>query len=195
MLRRVLSSPKAIWTVVAATPRSLSTKAIPSAAGPWIQAERFCNFTDNQFVPVNRSADAANWVRNPATQSLIGRVPETTTEEFNAMVRKAQQAFREWSGVPVQQRQRVMLRLQHLIRENDAALAEVVTAENGKTLADAAGDVFRGLEVVETAGAAVAFHMQGSSLRGLSGGAVDCTSYRRPLGVVAGLCPFNFPAM
>jgi malonate-semialdehyde dehydrogenase (acetylating)/methylmalonate-semialdehyde dehydrogenase len=170
---------------------------MPSAAGPWINENNyFCNFTDNQFVTVNNTSsdNIANTVRNPATQDIIGHVPETTQEEFNVMVAKAGEAFQSWSQVPVQQRQRVMLKLQHLIREHNDQLAGIVTAENGKTTVDANGDVFRGLEIVETAGAAVAFHMQGNSLRQLAKD-VDCISYRRPLGVVAGLCPFNFPAM
>lgn len=169
---------------------------VPSAAGPWLDGEgRFQNFTDNAFQSVS-SDDAASstFVRNPATQDVIGVVSETTTEELTSMTEKAVIAQARWRTVPVQQRQRVMLRLQHLIRRDQDELAACVTAENGKTLADAAGDVFRGLEVVETAGSAVSVHMRGDALRGLAE-AVDAVSVRRPLGVVAGICPFNFPAM
>ena len=190
-----------LWKRLAVSNRvaSLSTTATLSSPvsiqGPWLDSnQRFCNFTDNEFVEAPADAATAYTVRNPATQEILGHVPETSNADFDAVVRKAKTAFDEWSTVPVQQRQRVMLKLQHLIRQRTDELAACITAENGKTLVDAAGDVFRGLEVVETAGAAVAFHMQGDSLRGLASG-VDCISYRRPLGVVAGLCPFNFPAM
>ena len=175
---------------------------MPTITGPWLDdQQRLCNFTDNTFQPVASSSsnnndddDTAYVVRNPATQEVLGTVPETSEAEFEDILRKAQDAYNEWSRVPVQQRQRIMMRYQHLIREHTDALVQTIVAENGKTAADAAGDVFRGLEVVETASAAVATHMQGQSLRGLSSD-VDCVSYRRPLGVVAGLCPFNFPAV
>lgn len=184
-----------------------TTPPPPSIEGPWLstmstcadgsEEKRFLNFFDNQFVPTASSTSddhVAYTVRNPATQDVLGVVPETSASDFDAAVARAKRAFTEWSQVPVPQRQRVMLRYQALLRERSDELAACLTAENGKTLADAAGDVFRGLEVVETAGAAVSFHMQGDSLRGLSS-TVDCISYRRPLGVVAGICPFNFPAM
>lgn len=133
-------------------------------------------------------------VRDPATQGIIGTVPETSETIVGEMMEKARVAYGEWKHVPVSQRQRVMFKFQHLIREHADALATTITAENGKTLGDAAGDVFRGLEVVETACGAVATHLQGQSLRGLAA-TVDTTSYRRPLGVTVGICPFNFPAM
>jgi malonate-semialdehyde dehydrogenase (acetylating)/methylmalonate-semialdehyde dehydrogenase len=161
----------------------------------------FTNFSDNQCVASSASTVAsdgtdttAGIVFNPATNHVLGHVPETTAEEFDSMVLKSQEAFESWSTVPVAQRQRVMASYQALIRERTDDLAALITAENGKTLADARGDVFRGLEVVETAAASVAFSMRGDSLRGLSS-TVDCVSYRRPLGVTAGICPFNFPAM
>jgi acyl-CoA reductase-like NAD-dependent aldehyde dehydrogenase len=76
---------------------------------------------------------------------LPGQVPETTQEEMRAAVDSASAAFKTWSQVPVQQRQRVMLKFQALINENMDALSENITIEQGKTLADAKGDVFRGL--------------------------------------------------
>jgi malonate-semialdehyde dehydrogenase (acetylating)/methylmalonate-semialdehyde dehydrogenase len=177
---------------------------MPSVAGPWLDeaSGAFTNFSDNQFVLSSSSngdgdsddAIPAAVVRNPATNQVLGHVRETTGDEFDDMVRKSKVAFQSWSAVPVSQRQRVMLSYQALIRDRTEDLAALISAENGKTLADARGDVFRGLEVVETAGAAVAFAMRGDSLRGLAS-TVDCVSYRRPLGVTAGICPFNFPAM
>jgi len=87
----------------------------------------------------------------------------------------------------------VMFRYQHLIRENWDLLAEMVTTEQGKTLADARGDVFRGLEVVEHS-CGVVHAMMGETVEGVSKN-MDTYSYRVPLGVVAGITPFNFPAM
>jgi len=185
-------------TVSGAASSSLFS-TLPSAAGPWLDSNGyFQNFTDNTFQSVTGAStgttEPAYTVRNPATQDVIGIVPETSETDLDDMIEKARVAYGEWKYVPVSQRQRVMLRLQHLIREHTDALAATITAENGKTLGDAAGDVFRGLEVVETACAATATHLQGQSLRGLAA-TVDTTSYRRPLGVTAGICPFNFPAM
>jgi len=95
--------------------------------------------------------------------------------------------------VPVQQRQRVFMKLTHLINENMDELAESITTEQGKTLGDAKGDVFRGLEVVEAC-AAMAHTMMGETVENVSNG-LDMYSYRQPLGVCAGIAPFNFPAM
>jgi malonate-semialdehyde dehydrogenase (acetylating) / methylmalonate-semialdehyde dehydrogenase len=95
--------------------------------------------------------------------------------------------------MPIQQRQRVYFKFQQLIRENTEELARSITVEQGKTLADARGDVFRGLEVVETAcNAAVV--LMGETSENLARG-LDTYSFRQPLGVTAGICPFNFPAM
>jgi malonate-semialdehyde dehydrogenase (acetylating)/methylmalonate-semialdehyde dehydrogenase len=105
----------------------------------------------------------------------------------------AKDAFEEWKLVPVQQRQRVMLKYQQAIRDRTEDLAYLISLENGKTLADARGDVFRGLEMVEAA-CQTAPLMLGDSLSGISSN-MDCVSYREPLGVCAGICPFNFPAM
>eukprot|EP00611_Tribonema_gayanum_P019914 TRINITY_DN3544_c0_g1_i1.p1 TRINITY_DN3544_c0_g1~~TRINITY_DN3544_c0_g1_i1.p1 ORF type:complete len:521 (-),score=109.46 TRINITY_DN3544_c0_g1_i1:335-1897(-) len=132
-------------------------------------------------------------VRDPATQELVCRVPESSDAEMAAAVRAAAEAFPAWRNTAVQARQRVMFKLQALIRDNMEELARSITQEQGKTLADARGDVFRGLEVVEAAAGAAPL-MMGETLEQLSGG-LDTYSFRQPLGVCAGICPFNFPAM
>lgn len=137
--------------------------------------------------------EAAHAVKNPATNEVVGMVPEMTNQEFDDAVSLAKDAFQEWKNVPLQQRQRIMLKLQQAIRENTDDLAYLISLENGKTLADAQGDVFRGLEVVESA-CWMAPNMMGDTLSGIAGN-VDCVNYREPLGVTAGVCPFNFPAM
>lgn len=88
-------------------------------------------------------------VINPATQAVVGRVPLTTHEEFDAAVAVAKEAFKTWKNTPITARQRIMLKLQELIRRDMEKLALSVTTEQGKTLADARGDVFRGLEVIK----------------------------------------------
>eukprot|EP00904_Undaria_pinnatifida_P005128 jgi/Undpi1/1745/HiC_scaffold_11.g05134.m1 len=112
---------------------------------------------------------------------------------MEAAVSSAQEAFLSWREVPVQHRARVMFKLQGIIRERTEELAAIITMEQGKTLADARGDVFRGLEVVEQA-CGVGVAMMGETLGGVAAG-MDSFSYREPLGVCAGICPFNFPAM
>lgn len=86
-----------------------------------------------------------------ATQELLGLVPETTLEELKEATKSAQAAAKEWRKTTVLHRQRVMMDLQYLIRKNQERIAENIVQEQGKTFADAKGDVFRGLQVVEQA--------------------------------------------
>ncbi|KAJ2660911.1 hypothetical protein IW148_003585 [Coemansia sp. RSA 1199] len=131
-------------------------------------------------------------VRNPATQEIVTRVPKTTQHELDEAARSASHAFREWRKTSVLSRQRKMLDLQHAIRANMDVLAESIVNEQGKVLGDARGDVMRGLQVVEDM-ANITHYMQGSKLEVSSD--MDTYTVREPLGVVAGICPFNFPAM
>jgi len=130
---------------------------------------------------------------NPATQKVLARVPMATAEEVNAAVASAQQAFATWRKTAIGARARVFLKYQQLIRENMKELAAILTAEQGKTLADAEGDVFRGLEVVEHA-ASIGNLQLGELANNVAGG-VDTYTLLQPLGVCAGITPFNFPAM
>ena len=90
-------------------------------------------------------------VVNPATQQVLARVPFATQAELDAAVASAKEAFKTWRKTPIGARARIFLKYQQLIRENMSELAAILTAEQGKTLPDAEGDVFRGLEVVEHA--------------------------------------------
>lgn len=110
---------------------------------------------------------------------------------MEAAAASAAEAFQTWRHTPVSVRQRVFLRLQDLIQKNEDRLVDAIVRENGKTVTDAKGDVFRGLEVVEYA-CGVSSHMMGETLEGVSRN-VDTYSYKQPLGVCAGVCPFNFP--
>mmetsp|Transcript_3812 Transcript_3812/g.9019 ORF Transcript_3812/g.9019 Transcript_3812/m.9019 type:complete len:179 (+) Transcript_3812:63-599(+) len=124
-------------------------------------------------------------VHDPATNKLVCHVPESTPVEMAAAVESAARAFKTWRDVPVQRKQRVMFELQGLIRASTDELAASITREQGKTLADARGDVFRGLEVVESAcGVANGDWLKGQSLMNLATG-LDCVSFREPLGVTA----------
>lgn len=130
---------------------------------------------------------------NPATQEVLGRVPFATAEEVNAAIAAAQNALASWRQTPIQARMRIMLKLQDLIRNNLKSIAQVLTAEQGKTLADAEGDIQRGLEVVEHA-CSIGTLQMGEYIEGVARG-VDTYTVQQPLGVCAGITPFNFPAM
>ena len=132
-------------------------------------------------------------VVNPATQEVLARVPFATPAEVNAAVASGKEAFKTWRKTAIGARARIFLKYQQLIRENMAELAAILTAEQGKTLPDAEGDVFRGLEVVEHA-ASIGNLQLGELANNVAGG-VDTYTLLQPLGVCAGITPFNFPAM
>lgn len=146
---------------------------------------------NGQFV----ESTTTQWrdVVNPATQEVLARVPFATTEEMNAAVASAKEAFKTWRKTPIGVRSRIFLKLQQLIRDNIKELAAILTAEQGKTLPDAEGDVFRGLEVVEHASGIG--NLQLGELANNVAGGVDTYTLLQPLGVCAGITPFNFPAM
>jgi malonate-semialdehyde dehydrogenase (acetylating)/methylmalonate-semialdehyde dehydrogenase len=132
-------------------------------------------------------------VVNPATGTVIARTPQCTPDELKAAADSSAAAFKTWSEVSVSNRVRVMLKYQQLIRDNTKVLANILTEEQGKTLIDAEGDIFRGLEVVEYS-CSMGTLLQGDALENVAGH-MDLYSYKQPLGVTAGICPFNFPAM
>ncbi|AOE86683.1 CoA-acylating methylmalonate-semialdehyde dehydrogenase [Pseudomonas sp. BN417] len=132
-------------------------------------------------------------VVNPATQEVLARVPFATQDEMDAAVAAAQAAFKTWRKTPIGARARIFLKYQQLIRENIKELAALLTAEQGKTLPDAEGDVFRGLEVVEHA-ANIGTLQMGELANNVANG-VDTYTLLQPIGVCAGITPFNFPAM
>lgn len=130
---------------------------------------------------------------NPATNELIAKVPITTQDEMEMAVDSCAEAFKSWSKTSPMARQQIMFKFQHLIKENMKELAANITHEQGKTLPDAEGDVLRGLQVVEHA-CSLTFLQSGTNLPGIAKD-MDCMSMRVPLGVTAGITPFNFPAM
>ncbi len=132
-------------------------------------------------------------VVNPATQEVLARVPFATADEINLAIACAADAFKTWKNTPIGARARIMLKLQELIRRDTKKLAACLTAEQGKTLPDAEGDIFRGLEVVEHA-CSIGTLSLGEIAENVAGG-IDTYFIRQPIGVCAGITPFNFPAM
>ncbi|GAA6034811.1 hypothetical protein JCM8097_009310 [Rhodosporidiobolus ruineniae] len=131
-------------------------------------------------------------VHDPSTQGVLTTVPETPVKLLDRAVSKAEEAFDEWKDSSVLKRQAVMLKFQALIRENHDEIARSIVLEQGKTFADAKGDVLRGLQVVETA-CAIPSLLMGDKLEVSKD--MDTYSRKLPLGLVAAICPFNFPAM
>jgi malonate-semialdehyde dehydrogenase (acetylating)/methylmalonate-semialdehyde dehydrogenase len=117
----------------------------------------------------------------------------STQDEMETAVNSCSEAFKSWSKTTPMARQQVMFKFQHLIKEHLKDIAKNITYEQGKTLPDAEGDVMRGLQVVEHA-CSLTFMQLGTNLPGIAKD-MDCMSMRVPLGVTAGICPFNFPAM
>lgn len=146
---------------------------------------------DGQWV----ESQTSEWhdIVNPATQQVLAKVPFATADEVNAAIEAAQRAFQTWKLTPIGARMRIMLKLQALIREHSKRIAVVLSAEQGKTIADAEGDIFRGLEVVEHA-CSIGTLQMGEFAENVAGG-VDTYTLRQPIGVCAGITPFNFPAM
>ncbi|WP_412705057.1 Methylmalonate-semialdehyde dehydrogenase [acylating] [Aeromonas rivipollensis] len=150
-------------------PLYIGGEAYPSASEAWIE------------------------VTNPADQSLLARVPRATPAEVELAVRRAHDAYLLWLEVPAPERARVMFNYQHLLKAHHDELATLLAQETGKNLADARGDVWRGIEVVEQA-CGVASQTMGETMGNVAR-RVDGHSWVQPLGVCVGITPFNFPAM
>ncbi|MGE6107750.1 CoA-acylating methylmalonate-semialdehyde dehydrogenase [Aeromonas sobria] len=150
-------------------PLYIGGEAYPSASESWIE------------------------VTNPADQSLLARAPRATAEEVDLAVRAAHDAYLLWREVPAPERARVMFNYQHLLKQHHDELATLLAQETGKNFADAKGDVWRGIEVVEQA-CGVASQTMGETMGNVAR-RVDGHSWVQPLGVCVGITPFNFPAM
>ena len=132
-------------------------------------------------------------IYDPAIGEVQAKVPFASRAEVRSAVESAKAAFPEWSRVNPQRRARVMFNFKTLVEMNMDELAHLLSSEHGKVLADSKGDVQRGLEVIEFA-CGVPHLMKGEYTEG-AGSGIDIYSMRQPLGVVAGITPFNFPAM
>jgi malonate-semialdehyde dehydrogenase (acetylating)/methylmalonate-semialdehyde dehydrogenase len=132
-------------------------------------------------------------VYDPATGEVVAETPLSSREDLDRAVKAAQAAFAGWSGTPVVERTQVLFRFKALLEEHFEELTALVTLENGKDSKDAAGEVRRGIEVVEFA-CGMPTLVMGETVRDVARG-IDNASYRYPLGVVAAITPFNFPCM
>ncbi len=149
------------------------------------------NYIDGQMVESSSSRTAD--VMNPATGEVQAQVRLSSKDELDAAVAKAAEAQKAWGATNPQRRARVMMKFGQLINQHMDELAELVSREHGKTLPDARGDVQRGLEVIEVCMGAP--HLLKGEHTNDGGPGIDLYSMRQPLGVVAGITPFNFPAM
>jgi malonate-semialdehyde dehydrogenase (acetylating) / methylmalonate-semialdehyde dehydrogenase len=142
-------------------------------------------------IPSTSGRSGPVW--NPATGEQTGAVDFATVEEVDAAVHAAKQAFTAWRQVSLARRAELFFRIRRLVDEHRADIARFLTLEHGKVTSDALGEVARGLEVVEYA-CGIPTLLKGDYSEQASTG-IDVYSIRQPLGVVAGITPFNFPAM
>ncbi len=142
-----------------------------------------------------RQSATTGWqnVFDPTSNAVIATVPFCLKAEVELAVDAAHDAFLLWRDVPVGDRARVMLNYQALLKQHHDEIAEILASETGKVLADAKGDVWRGIEVVEQA-ANIPTMMMGEHLENVAS-EIDCYSVSQPIGVCVGITPFNFPAM
>lgn len=132
-------------------------------------------------------------IKNPVNDQAVASVNLSTVQETNDAILNAHETFKTWKNVSTYQKVRYLIQYQKLIRDNMDDLAHMITQEEGKTLIDAKGDIIRGLEVVEYSTNMLS-NVQGETMQNIASD-MDCISYRVPLGVCAGIAPFNFPVM
>ncbi len=139
--------------------------------------------SSNEYIPVE----------DPSTGEIISKVINSSEEDFKKCIQSSNKAFYEWSEVTPLRRSRVLSKFKENIEKNLENIAKIVSSEHGKTLDDAKGSITRGLEVVEFACGIP--HLIKGEFSSNVGSNIDSYSLRQPLGVVAGITPFNFPAM
>ncbi len=132
-------------------------------------------------------------VTNPATGKVIGEITYSKADDIDIAVRRAHEAFLKWREVPVVDRVQVLYKYKELLERHSAELALILCSENGKTLDDSKAEVRRAIQMVEVA-CGMPSLMMGQSLENISRG-IDCHTIRQPIGVCAGITPFNFPVM
>ncbi len=162
---------------MAATKSSVATACKLLIDGKWVES----NATEFQDI------------YNPSTGEVISRTPLCKADEVDKAVKAAAKAFEEWKEVPIVERARYMFRFKNLLEAHYEDIARCVTKEHGKTLPEARASVQRGIEVVEFS-CGIPSLIMGESMENIARN-VDCETQRHPLGVCAGITPFNFPAM
>jgi malonate-semialdehyde dehydrogenase (acetylating)/methylmalonate-semialdehyde dehydrogenase len=153
--------------------------------------ETLQNYVGGKWVP-SKATEFVN-VHNPARGEVIAKTPLSTRADLDAAVQAAARAFPAWRDTPVVVRARAMFRFVNLLEQHFEDIARTVTTEHGKTLDESRGSVRRGIECVEVACGAPSL-MMGYGLEQIATN-VDSTVFRQPIGVVAAITPFNFPAM
>jgi methylmalonic acid semialdehyde dehydrogenase len=149
------------------------------------------NFLNNQFVDAAFASGSVDLV-SPVDGSVLNKVPLSTRRDLDIAVSNAKTAFVVWSNLTVKQRAAIMFKLHHLIDQHSDELAKLIMKENGKNMTEALADLAKGNETVEWA-CSLPQLLPGKILN-VSGG-ITCEEWRSPLGVVAAIVPFNFPAM
>ena len=158
---------------------------------PEVGIKRVSHWIGGQVVAGNSGRSGVVW--NPATGTQQATVDFASVEEVDHAVAVAKEAFKSWRQTPLSRRAEIMFKFRELIDANRKKIAELITLEHGKTLPDAMGEVARGLENVEFA-CGIPNLLKGGFSEQASRG-IDVYQIRQPLGVVAGITPFNFPAM
>jgi malonate-semialdehyde dehydrogenase (acetylating)/methylmalonate-semialdehyde dehydrogenase len=161
------------------------------SSGTTTQALEIQNYVQGGW----RRSNAKDYVDvlNPATAELLARTPLSTSADVDGAVQAAAAAFPAWRRTPPGERIQYLFKLKNLLEEHIGEIAKLITVENGKTLGEAKAEIRRGIENVEVA-CGIPMMMQGYNLEDVTPG-VDETLIRQPLGVVAAITPFNFPAM
>jgi malonate-semialdehyde dehydrogenase (acetylating) / methylmalonate-semialdehyde dehydrogenase len=177
----ILSSSKERPMSATATPPTAATPAI-TELNHWING-----------IPTPGTSTRFADVYHPATGRIQSRVPLATAAEVDAAVAAATAAFPDWSAQPPLRRARVLFRFREIFERRLDEVAALINREHGKVFSDARGEATRGLEVIEFATGIP--HLLKGELTEQVGAGVDSYSMRQPLGVVAGITPFNFPAM
>ncbi|KAI3403527.2 ALD6 [Candida oxycetoniae] len=148
------------------------------------------SFINNQFI----KSETKEWfdIHDPATNNVVSKVPQSTESELDDAIASAHAAFPSWRDTSVIKRQGIAFNFASLLKENRDRIASVIVLEQGKTFVDAQGDVTRGLQVAEAA-CNITNDLKGETLEVSTD--METKMIREPLGVVASICPFNFPAM
>jgi malonate-semialdehyde dehydrogenase (acetylating)/methylmalonate-semialdehyde dehydrogenase len=149
------------------------------------------NYINGQWVKT--SAEKYESVPNPATGEELAKVPISSKDDLDQAVRAAKAAYQDWKKIAVPKRARILFKYQQLLIEQSDELARIITMENGKSFKEAIGEVQRGIECVEFAAGAPTL-MMGDTLPDIAT-EIESSMYRYPIGVVAGITPFNFPMM
>lgn len=164
------------------------SKAAPQKAGEIPVVE---NYINGEWL--SSFGEETVDVVNPANREILAKCPLGTAQDVDAAVRSAKEAFKSWRQVPTIDRVQYLFNLKTILQEHAEELARLCVLEHGKTLAEARGDVGRGIQMVETA-CGMPTLLMGKAFEDIASG-IDCYAIKRPLGVFAAITPFNFPAM